>query len=83
LGDVRRDIDEALASRGNFSRKPGNKGGNYHVNRNVGELRKEFRERELVSKGTSDLTCVRFRTTRYTDFIDEFYAKLTTPSFEK
>ena len=48
LGDVRRDIDQALSRKGYHGNKPGNKSGCYHVNRNVGELRKELRERELV-----------------------------------
>ena len=48
LGDVRRDIDLALTNRGYHGNKAGNKGGGYHANRNIGELRKELRDRELV-----------------------------------
>ena len=51
LGDVRKDIDQAI--RGFRGNKPGNKGqgGDYQGRKNVGELRKELREREHVSYG--------------------------------
>ena len=52
LGDVRKDIDQAI--RGFRGNKPGNKGGDYQGRKNVGELRKELRERELVSYGVQN-----------------------------
>ncbi|XP_063685644.1 DNA-binding protein SMUBP-2-like [Bolinopsis microptera] len=45
LGDVRKDIDQAI--RGFRGNKSGNKSGDYQSRKNVGELRKELREREL------------------------------------